>query len=58
MSIYYYGALVGVYNPKQKCESSEPTLVGDTVKARGDYKTYMKPKKQIVIHHFQEEILL
>ena len=54
MSIYYYGALVGVYNPKQKCESPTPTLVGDVLKACGDYKTYMKPKKQIVIRHFQD----
>jgi len=56
MSIYYYGALIGVYNPKQKLESTIPTLVGDIVKARGDYKTYMKPKKHFVIRHFQEEV--
>jgi hypothetical protein len=57
MSIYYYGTLVGVYNPNQK-QNSEPTLVGDVVKARGDYKTYMKPKKSLVIRHFQEEASL
>ena len=55
MSIYYYGTLIGVYSPNQK-NSSEPTLIGDVVKARGEYKTYMKPKKQLIIRHFQEEV--
>jgi hypothetical protein len=53
MSIYYYGELVGVYNPKEK-QTSEPTLVGDIVKQREDYKTYMKPRKEFVVRHYQD----
>ena len=56
MSIYYYGKLVGVYNPKQKDStlSNEPALVGDIIKSRSDYQKFTDQKKKFVIRHYQD----
>jgi hypothetical protein len=56
MSIYYYGKLVGVYNPKQKEDNTggEPVLVGDIIKSRDDYQKFTQPKTKFVIRHYQD----
>ncbi len=58
MSIYYFGELVGAYEPANKNtlqKTSEPTLVGDIIKSRDDYTIYApKQKTAFVVRHYQD----
>ena len=62
MSIYYYGKFVSEFaeNPKKQTEVQQPTLVGDIVKNRPEYKKFIEhqvPKKKFVIRHYQEGVM-
>lgn len=53
MSIYYYGKLIGNYD-LNKNVSTSPTLVGDIIKNRDDYQTYVNSKTRFVVRHYQD----
>lgn len=53
MSIYYYGKLISVQDLDQK-QLSEPVLVGDIIKSRSDYQTFMNQKTRFVVRHYQD----
>jgi hypothetical protein len=53
MSIYYYGKLISSHDLNQK-QTSEPVLVGDIIKSRDDYQTFMNQKTRFVVRHYQD----
>jgi hypothetical protein len=53
MSIYYYGKLISSHDVNQK-QASEPVLVGDIIKSRDDYQTFMNQKTRFVVRHYQD----
>ncbi len=53
MSIYYYGKLIAVHDLNQK-QSNEPVLVGDIIKSRDDYQTFMNQKTRFVVRYYQD----